>query len=263
MTRDDAPYRGFAEIYDRIMRTVGYRMWADYIEELCRLYKVAPRRVLDLACGTGSTSLPFAKRGYEVIGIDRSPAMLARARRKAQSAGLDIDFREGDMRSFKLEHHVDLAICLYDSINYVLDPAELSAMCTCVCGALRPGGLFVFDANTPYRLAAVDDEPMFFDEDDLCLVWRNSYDAASMIWRAELTGFIRRGELFERFHEVHEERAYAPEELAAALREGGLEVEGMFSAFGFDPVDEHTARVYVIARRPEGGSDTEPAPQGI
>lgn len=239
-------------MYDRVMEPVGYEMWADYVEELCRLYGLEPKRVLDAACGTGNTSFPFARRGYEVIGIDRSVEMLSEARAKAARLGLAAEFREADMRRFSLDAPVDLAICLYDSINYLVEPHDVTLVCRNVREALRPGGLFIFDANTPHRLSRVEDqdETMVFDEDDFCLIWRNSYAPASRIWRAELTGFLRRGDTFERFREVHEERAYEAEELAAAAREGGLEVLGMFSAFGFEAVTPSTARVYVVARRP-------------
>jgi SAM-dependent methyltransferase len=159
------------------------------------------------------------------------------------------------MRDFVLDQLVDLAICLYDSINYLLDDYDVASVCRCVHNALREGGLFIFDANTPHRLSRVEDEDetMVFDEDDWCLIWKNSYAPASRIWRAELTGFLRNGDVFERFREVHEERAYEAEELAAAASEGGLEVLGMFSAFGFEPVMPNTARVYVVARRPQEG----------
>jgi SAM-dependent methyltransferase len=247
-----APYRRFAKLYDRIMEPVGYEMWADYVLELCRLYAVEPRRVLDLACGTGNTSFPLARRGYEVTGLDRSPEMLERAVAKAAELGLDVTFGQADMRDFTVAPPVDLAICLYDSINYLLEPSDLVRVCASVREALRPGGLFIFDANTPYRLARVEDEDetMVFDEDEFCLIWKNSYAPASRIWRADLTGFMRQGDTFERFREVHEERAYEPEELAAAARQGGLEVLGMYSAFGFEAVGPSTARVYAIARRP-------------
>ena len=253
------PYAKLAEIYDRIMRPVGYEMWADYVEKLCARYGHQPRRLLDLACGTGSTSLPFARRGYEVVGVDSSPAMLAVARAKAAAAGHKIDFIQGDMRDFSLPAPVDLAICLFDSINYLLTPADVARACAAVYRALAPGGLFVCDANTRHRLSRIEDEEMVFTEDDYCLVWRNSYDREREIWRADLTGFLRRGELFERFVEAHEERAYGPRELADAVAAGGLELVAMHAAFGFEPVAEGTDRVYVVARRPDEAAAHRPA----
>ncbi len=256
------PYVRFAEIYDRVMRPVGYEMWADYIEELVGLYGRQARRILDLACGTGNTSLPFARRGYEVVGVDQSPAMLAVARAKASDAGLPVAFVQADMRSFAVEAPVDLAVCLFDSINYLLEPADVARAAACVRRALVPDGLFIFDANTRYRLSNIDDEILVFDEDDYCLVWRNSYDVSREVWRAELTGFLRSRPRhdpvsgsyadggFVRFRETHEERAYGPDDLKWACQQGGLEVLGMFTAFGFEPAASDSSRIYVVAKRP-------------
>jgi len=251
-TEDEQPYVRFAEIYDSVMRPVGYEMWADYIEELCTMYGRSPGRILDLACGTGNTSLPFARRGHTVVGVDRSPAMLAVARTKAADEGLPVEFIEGDMRSFTLPQPVDLAVCLFDSINYLLNPRDLAAALRAVHQALVPEGLVIFDSNTRHRLSQVDDEVLVFDEDDYCLVWRNSYDTAREVWRADLTGFVQDGAdgRFTRFTEVHEERAYDVDELAWACQEGGLEVLAMFAAFGFAPVASDTSRIYVVAKRP-------------
>jgi len=246
------PYRRFAEVYDRVMRPVGYEMWANYVEELCSLYGRQPRRVLDLACGTGNTSVPFARRGYQVVGIDRSPNMLEVARLKTAEAGLDIEFVAADMRAFELAEPVDLVICLYDSINYLLGRDDLAETCRSVRGALVPDGLFIFDVNTRYRLSQIDEDIMVFEDDDYCLVWRNAYDHSREIWSADLTGFVRgEGGLFERFHERHEERPYDIEDVSLALEAAGLEMLGAFGAFGFEPVTRETTRIYVVAKRPE------------
>ncbi len=271
-TNDRTPYVRFAAIYDRIMRPVGYEMWADYIVELAGLYGRQPRRILDLACGTGSSTLPFARRGYEVLGVDRSAAMLAVARGKVAQAGFPVEFIQADMRSFKVPKPVDLAICLFDSINYLLEPSDIAKTAAAVREALVPDGLFIFDANTRYRLANIEDEVMAFDEEDFCLVWRNSYDSSREVWRVELTGFLRSGAaggcaaqsgaqdgagpgdgLFERFRETHEERAYGPEDLNWACEQAGLEVLGMFTAFGLEPAASDSSRVYVVAKRPLDG----------
>jgi SAM-dependent methyltransferase len=264
-TADEQPYVRFAEIYDSVMRPVGYEMWADYIEELCTMYGRSPGRVLDLACGTGNTSLPFARRGHAVVGVDRSPAMLAVARAKAADEGLPVEFIEGDMRSFALPQPVDLAVCLFDSINYLLDPHDVAAALRAVRQALVPDGLVIFDANTRHRLSQVDDEVLVFDEDDYCLVWRNSYDTSREVWRADLTGFVRDGAdgRFARFTEVHEERAYDVDELTWACQEGGLEVLAMFAAFGFSPVASDTSRIYVVAKRPADEAVSGESPSDV
>jgi SAM-dependent methyltransferase len=258
------PYRGFAEVYDRVMRPVGYEMWADYVLELCEAYGRQPRQIIDLACGTGSTTLPFARRGCRVTGVDRSPDMLAVARLKAAEQGFDIAFVLGDMRAFEAPEPADLVTCLYDSINYLLGPDDLAEACRAVRRALKPDGLFIFDVNTRYRLSQVEDEVLVFQDDDYCLVWRNTYDASLERWRADLTGFVRRGEVFERFQERHEERPYDPADIEAALAAGGLELLGMFEAFGYEPVTKETNRIYVVAKRPEDqlGADSGAAKEG-
>lgn len=250
------PYRGFAEVYDRVMRPVGYERWADYVLGLCEAFGRHPRRVLDLACGTGSSTLPYARRGLWVAGIDRSPEMLAVARLKAAEHGFDIPFGPGDMRCFSLPEPVDLVICLYDSVNYLLEPDGLAQTCRAVRRALEPEGLFIFDANTRHRLSQIEEEVQVFGDDDFCLVWHNSYDAALERWRADLTGFVRRGELFERFQERHEERPYDPEDIREATEAGGLELLGVFEAYSYQPATRETSRVYAVAQRP-----AEPAVQ--
>ena len=73
----EQPFERFARHYDRFMlRYVDYRSWVDYIEKLFRHYKQKPVRVLDLACGTGIPTLLLAERGYQMVGLDRSAAML-------------------------------------------------------------------------------------------------------------------------------------------------------------------------------------------
>ncbi|MDQ7794591.1 MAG: class I SAM-dependent methyltransferase [bacterium] len=248
-------YTGFSRVYDRIMAHVGYEQWADYVEELLARHGARPRHVLDLACGTGSSSLPFARRGYRVTGVDLSPPMLAIAREKAAAAGLEADFRQGDMRDLAVVFgdapaSFDLVICLYDSINYILDHGDLTAVFRGVERLLAPGGLFIFDVNSAHRLSTSPDTTTLFEEEDLALVWENTYDRDRRIWQVTLTGFLR-GEdgRWERFREVHRERAYTEEEMAAALAAAGLGARGVYGAFGTGPPAPDTPRIYYVVGR--------------
>ena len=86
-------YDSIASVYDNINSEIDYSAWADFIEECFKTYlKEKPELVLDLACGTGSMTLELARRGFETIGVDGSPAMLAEAQQKAMEAGENILF---------------------------------------------------------------------------------------------------------------------------------------------------------------------------
>lgn len=232
------------------MQDVGYDLWADYIEAILDRFGRHPKTILDLACGTGNSTLPFARRGYQLMGIDRSPEMLAKARDKAQKEGLTIAFEQGDMRTFSIDHPVDLITCLYDSLNYVLDLDELGEVCRRVSAALVPGGLFIFDVNSAYRLSHIPDTTMFVEESGFALVWENAYHSLDRIWEIRLTGFTRSdGDLYRQFKEVHRERAYTVEEIEGALRGAGFRVLGAYSAYGFEAPDADTARIYFVAEK--------------
>ena len=98
-----APYEKFAYPYDRMMANVNYVRWATYIEDLFKQYKAAPRKILEVACGTGALTVLMEERGYEMCGLDRAEGMLAVARQKAEERCLDIPFIRGDMRDFNLQ----------------------------------------------------------------------------------------------------------------------------------------------------------------
>ena len=116
------PYSGFASAYDEMMSNVNYRRWVTYVVDLFALYKASPRRVLDLACGTGSVAVPMAQAGYELAGLDRAQEMLDVAERKARRGGVSIPWIQADMRDFRVEEPFD-AGAVVDGV--VPDEAEL------------------------------------------------------------------------------------------------------------------------------------------
>ncbi len=256
MGRDAEPYSEFAAIYDAVMRDVAYDMWADYVEEICERHGHAPETVLDVACGTGSSTIPFAARGYRTAGVDSSRAMLDIAEAKATARGVGIEFALQDMRSLRADRlktgpEFDLVICLYDSINYLADPKELRAALSGFLRALRPGGLFVFDVNAARRLSQMTETSIFLEGPGWTFIEQNTFDPASAIWEITVTGFIRRrGELYRRFREVHRERAYSESEMRSALTGAGFTVRAAYAAFGLEPADHETARIYFVGQRP-------------
>jgi SAM-dependent methyltransferase len=249
---------------------------SQYLGEVLARHPVAGRHALDLACGTGTLALILADQGWKVIGLDSSAAMLAQARAKAANVATAgrVTFVQGDMRdciptndqrpttnesvatfgrsSFVVRRSsFDLVTCVYDSLNYLLDERELAACFGAAARALAPGGLFVIDMNTRYFLehdwgtCDVIEQPGFIQ------IEQSYFDAATDCSTMALTGFVGDDETgYRRFDETHIERAYGPETVEQLLRAAGLDVEGAYDCFTFQPVAERTQRIAWVARKP-------------
>jgi SAM-dependent methyltransferase len=243
-------YRDFAFYYDRLMSDVDYAGWADYIVEIIKRNKLRPELIADLGCGTGSFCLEMAKRGYDMIGIDLSSEMLSCARQKALEAGADILFLNQDMTSFELYGTVDVITCLVDSINYITYKSDLKRLFKLVRNYLNPGGLFIFDINTPYKFEAVFSSNVFCEtSEEVSYIWENSFDRAKKLCRFDLTFFAKEGELYRRFDEVHYERCYLPEELKAMLLSAGLSVRSVYGGLTFGKPAEHSERMFFVCKK--------------
>ena len=143
MTTKVAPFTDFAAHYDDFMfKCVDYESWVKYVGKIFKTFKVKPKTILDLACGTGIPTLLFAKKGYRMIGIDSSQTMLDVLQKKIN--GYDITTYRADIRGFTIPAEVDAVICLYDSINYLLTGDDLKRCFGCVRCTLRKNGLFIF-----------------------------------------------------------------------------------------------------------------------
>ena len=164
--------------------------------------------MLDLACGTGTLALMQAEAGWEVTGLDASPAMLREARRKQAAAGVRAHFVQGDMRDFVLAQPVDLVTCFYDSVNYLLHEDEFLACLQAVSRALRPGALCCFDLATGFFLRHYWQGVDVVEAEDYRLVMESSFDASTGHSTLVLSGVLggeRTGA--RRFREIHVERS--------------------------------------------------------
>ena len=217
-------YEFLAGCYDELTTDVRYSRWADYIEKHFARSALPIHTVLDLACGTGSLTAELMGRGYEMICADRSAEMLSVAAEKCRDlVGEPPVFLCQSMEKLDLYGTVDACVCCLDSVNYVTSPRRLKKAFQRVHLFLVPGGLFLFDINTPDKLRGLDGG-MFIDEtDDAYCVWRAEYAPRRRIctygmdiFRLEPDGRWSRGE------EVHEEYAYEPDELEEYLREAGF-----------------------------------------
>ncbi len=218
-------YDFLAGCYDRLTYDVDYSAWADYIQTHFRKKPLPGNTVLDLACGTGSLTRELALRGYEMIGVDLSPDMLAEAAEKNRGVG-DVEpiFLCQSMDKLDLYGTIDACVCCLDSVNYVTDPKKLRRAFERVHLFLMPGGLFLFDINTPEKLMGLDGQVFLDETEDTYCVWRAEYSKRRRVcsYFMDLFRLDEESGLWQRGEELHEEYAYTPEELTESLRQAGF-----------------------------------------
>lgn len=217
-------YHALAAGYDALMADGAYRRRADYLTRLLRKSPIPVRTVLDLACGTGTMACLLTARGYEVTATDGSEEMLTQAMQKAAALpGQPPLFLHQTMPRLRLLEPVDAAISTLDSLNYLTRTGDLRETFRRVSRWLRPGGLFLFDVNAPYKLRRMDGQ-MYMDETetDYC-VWRTFFSEKTRICTYQVDLFrLRPDGAWERDFEEHRERAWEETELRDYLAEAGF-----------------------------------------
>lgn len=147
--------------------------------------------VVDLGCGTGKLTEILADRGYDMIGIDLSEDMLGIAQERRMESGRDILYTLQDMRDFELYGAAGAMVSVGDSINYLLEEADLEAMFRCVHRSLLPGGIFVFDFKTVHLYRdVIGDRTIAEDRGDCAFIWDNYYDPETCINEYDLAIFV-------------------------------------------------------------------------
>ena len=242
-------FTAIAPYYDDLMARVPYDMWVDYVEELFHRHGGSGQRALDLATGTGAIAIRLARRGYQVTGVDRSRSMLAEARRKSNEAGLAITWRCCDIAQLSLRSSFDLVVSLYDSLNYVIDPAKLAAAFGRIARVLEPGALFIFDINSIYAL----EKELFTQSDDapdraIRYRWRSRYDAQTRLALIQMDFETADG---RRFRETHRQRGYTVAEIDQMAAAARLEVAATYHAYTLVPAGPQSDRLFFVTRRPE------------
>ncbi|RYG61146.1 class I SAM-dependent methyltransferase [bacterium] len=246
-------FEALAPHYDELMDVVAYDAWADYVFLLFQIAEHDAQKCLDCACGTGNVSFELAKSEIEVVGVDIAPKMIEVAQHKVKNSELKsrLRFYEADLTNFDLGEKFDCATCLYDSLNYILDPEKLGMAFANIAKHVEVGGVFVFDMNTPYALT----EDLFTQANrdprkQLHYNWQAKYDPQTHVTQVQME-FSRQmatGEI-EYFHEVHRERAYSAIEVRALLEAGGWEVERLYDAYTINPPHAQSERWFWVARR--------------
>ena len=181
---DPSPYDRIARLYDpwsaSVTEDIGF-----YVEEAV----AAGGPVVELACGTGRISVPAAKAGVHVIGVDSSAGMLEVAREYAAAEGVELDLRLGDLREPPVTERVHLVLIPFRSLLHMTSEAERLRALRAARELLAPGGRLVFDVFAP-SAGDVEDTHGLWLEREPGIFERADWDEGERT----LTLSVRRGE---------------------------------------------------------------------
>ena len=242
-------YEALAGSYDRLTNDVDYEQVVAFYRQILEREGVQPRTAVDLACGTGSVALLLARQGLQVVGVDMSEEMLTVASQKAQGLPNPPLFVHQKLQELRLPRGVDLAVCALDSLDYILDPQDCRRAIARVYRALNPGGVFIFDVNTPEKLRAMDGQVFLDEDEDVYCVWRGEFDEKTNICSYGMDLFRREGRVWLRSFEEHREYAYSRETLTRYLREAGFTGIRVYGDRVFAEPEPGEQRIYLKARK--------------
>jgi SAM-dependent methyltransferase len=251
-----ASYSGkYADYYDTFYGNKDYVGESQFVfDVISRLANAAPRRVLELACGTGSHAFCLERLGLEIVATDLSEDMLRVARGKAARLSSRVDFRRRDMRAIDPDQF-DAAISLFDSIGHVLDSESIASVLRGIRSVLRPGGVFLCEflhsAAMLRSFEPVRVRRWLTSTGNVVRIAETSLDVCAQLVNIEYEVIdLRRDGHFIQVHESQINRFFSVPEMHTLLTAAGLIPRRFFAGFSDNErIDATVWRVVAVAER--------------
>jgi cyclopropane fatty-acyl-phospholipid synthase-like methyltransferase len=204
--------------------------------------------VLDVACGWGRHSIALARHGFAVTGLDWSDTLLARARKRAKAAGVEVELVRGDMREIPWTGRFDAVLSLYSSLGYFLSDEEDLRVLRGARDALRPGGTFVLETMHRDHIVGGFAERDWWETDGGATVWvEREFDAVEGVSR-EWTRWSKGERKGEKYHEL---RIRTATEWDGLLRRAGLVPVDWWGDWELAPFIHSSENLIVVCQRRE------------
>jgi ubiquinone/menaquinone biosynthesis C-methylase UbiE len=244
----DENYTKFAKFYDYQYSSVKfqefYLSYFIFVRRICEELKINAQNILEIACGTGNLAKIFLDNGYEIEGLDISQKMLDVAKDK----GIKVHLQ--DMLEFNLEQKYDIILCIFDSLNYILNTSDLTKCLKCVEKHLTASGLFIFDLNSDYKINNI--VPNFTTQYGKYVndhyIWLNSHEEDK--WISELIYFEKqKSGLYKKYKEKHIEKAFKLDNVIKGIKNSGLTVKSIFSDLNLMKIQPTSSRWFFITQK--------------
>ncbi len=145
----------YAQYYNLLYQDKDYQGEVDYVESLIKKHKSNTKTILNLGCGTGRHDVLFAKKGFEITGVDLSKQMIEFAKSNPEAKGCT--FVQGDARTVRLNKKFDVVVSLFHVISYQTTNEDLENFLKTAKLHIAEGGLLIFDCW--YGPAVLTDRP--------------------------------------------------------------------------------------------------------
>ena len=243
-------YALFAKYYDQLNFNSFSNHAVHYLNDILATLNFDGTKILDVACGTGTSSIWFAEKGYQVTGIDISPQMIRMAKRKHLSSDVNIHFLVRDMRTMQFKKPFDLAICMFDSLNHLTSYRAFETALKNISANLVPRGSFIFDLITPYELSMRWNNIIRHETNGkVSLLLKSHYD--KKIKRVEIQGdfLIKTTKKVLRYTRYFHNKAYTKTEINKAIRKSGLKLLHQYDYYSFEKPFTKSCRICYITQK--------------
>ncbi len=243
-----SPYSKLAGIYDDVMSHVDYKQWARYIQKMILKWCPEATKILDISCGTGSLLAKFDSNRYRLFGFDLSYNMVMEAERKIRALQLPVSLWCGNMKSFRLKNSVDVVVCLYDSINYLMNFEGWSRCFDCVFESLNDRGIFIFDICT-------EKNSLKYFRNYVERKNRNQYQyLRSSKYNAETNIHTNRFEIAfnsgsQKYVEIHQQYIFPVKEVLDFISKSKFEKLCEYDGFTFRSAHKNSLRIHFILKK--------------
>jgi SAM-dependent methyltransferase len=246
-----------AEFYDHLYKSKDYAAEADYVDALIQRHLPGAQSLLDLGCGTGRHAIKFTEKGYGVVGVDRSPEMIAKARGHREQLPPHLRERltleHHDIRDFRLGRQFDAVVALFHVISYQISNDDVLSAFTTARTHLRENGVFIFDCW--YGPGVLTDPPVVRVkrlQQGLCRLLRIAEpririneDLVDIRYDFVVTG---RPEECSEFEEMHTMRYFFAPELSLVLQTTRFNLLALAEWMTGREPDKRTWNVSVVVR---------------